>query len=88
MNAAPRSVTLRFRNHGTPAEGTLRPDLGADEVERLLEEAERLGLPRHPDPSTAALLAAVRLRTDVPRELYAAFAAVLSRIYAATEKLR
>ncbi|MGH8214398.1 MAG: flagellar biosynthesis protein [Rhodanobacteraceae bacterium] len=88
MNQAPRTVTLRFRDHGAPAEGTLRADLGADEVERMLEEAERLGLPRHPDPATAALLAAVRLRTDVPQEMYAALAAVLSRIYAATEKSR
>lgn len=88
MNQAPRTVTLRFRDDSAPPEATLRPDLGADDVERMLQEAEQLGLPRHPDPATAALLAAVRLRTDVPQELYAALAAVLSRIYAASEKLR
>lgn len=88
MNATPRTVVLRFRDDSAPPEATLRPDLSADEVEGMLQEAERLGLPRHPDPDTAALLAAVRLRTDVPQELYAALAAVLSRIYAAAEKLR
>lgn len=88
MNATPRTVVLRFRDDGAPPEATLRPDLSADEVEDMLQEAERLGLPRHPDPDTAALLAAVRLRTDVPQELYAALSAVLSRIYAAAEKLR
>lgn len=87
MNA-PRTVTLRFRNEAVPADGTLRADLGPDEVERLLQQAEAQGLPRHADPATAALLAAVRMRQDIPPALYAALAAVLSRIYAATERLR
>lgn len=88
MNAPPRSVTLRFRDHAAPAEGTLRADMDPEAVERMLQEAERLGLPRHPDPATAALLAAVRLRPDVPAALYAALAAVLSRVYAAAESRR
>lgn len=87
MNA-PRTVTLRFRNDSAPADGTLRADLDPDAVERLLQQAEAQGLPRHADPATAALLAAVRLRQDIPPALYAALAAVLSRIYAATERLR
>lgn len=88
MNQGPRTVTLRFRDHAAPAEGTLRADMDPDAVERMLQQAERLGLPRHPDPATAALLAAVRLRSDVPPALYAAFAAVLSRVYAAAERHR
>ncbi len=87
MNA-PRRVTLRFRDETTPADATLRADLDADQLERLLQQAEQMGLPRHADPATAALLAAVRVRQDVPTELYAALAAVLSRVYAATERLR
>ncbi len=88
MSNPPRSVTLRFRDDSAPAEATLRADLSADDVERMQQQAEQLGLPRHPDPSTAALLAAVRVRNDVPPELYAAFAAVLSLVYAATESVR
>lgn len=87
MNA-PRRVILRFRDESAPAEATLRADLGADQIERLLQQAERMGLPRHADPAAAALLAAVRVREDVPTELYTALAALLSRIYAATERLR
>ena len=88
MNAAPRTVTLRFRDDSAPAEASLQADLGAGDVERLLQQAEQMGLPRHADAATAALLAAVRVRQDIPAELYAALAAVLSRIYAATERLR
>lgn len=88
MTTTPRSVTLRFRDDMAPAQASLRPDLDATQVERLLQQAERMGLPRHPDPAAAALLAAVRVRTDIPPALYAALAAVLSRIYAAGEQLR
>lgn len=88
MNAPRRSVTLRLRDDAAPTQATLRPDLAPDEIEAMLQQAERMGLPRHPDPATAALLAAVRVRTDVPPELYAALAAVLSRVYAADERLR
>lgn len=88
MNGAPRTVVLRYRDEATPAQATLRADMDAEQVERMLQQAERLGLPRHPDPATAALLAAVRVRQDIPPALYAALAAVLSRIYAASEQLR
>ncbi len=87
MNAV-RNVTLRLHDGSTPAQASLQADLDAGEVERMLQQAEQMGLPRHADPATAALLAAVRVRQDVPTELYAALAAVLSRIYAATERLR
>ena len=88
MNPGERTVILRFRDDSAPPQATLRPDMDADAVERMLQQAERLGLPRHPDPATAALLAAVRLRSDVPPALYAALAAVLSRVYAAAESRR
>lgn len=88
MNDTPRTVVLRYRDDAAPLEASLRPDASTEEVEQMLQLAERMGLPRHPDPSTAALLAAARVRTDIPPELYAALAAVLSRIYAAGERLR
>lgn len=88
MSHAPRTVVLRYRDDSLPADATLRPDMDAAAVERMLQQAERMGLPRHPDPATAALLAAARIRTDIPTDLYAALAAVLSRIYAASERSR
>lgn len=88
MNRAPRSVVLRYRDDAAPAEATLRADMDADAVDAMLQQAERMGLPRHPDPAAAALLAAARVRADIPAELYAALAAVLSRVYAASERLR
>ncbi len=88
MSQATRTVTLAFRNDDTPAEPTLHADMDAAAIEGMLQQAERMGLPRHPDPGIAALLAAVRIRPDIPRELYAALAAVLSRVYAADETLR
>lgn len=87
MSSPHRTVTLQFRNEAEAPAGTLRADLAGEAIERLLQQAERLGLPRHPDPSIATLLAAVRVRHDVPVGLYAALAAVLSRVYAATERL-
>lgn len=87
MNHTPRSVVLRIHNDNT-ASDSRASTLSSDEVELLLQQAEDLGLPRHPDPSTAALLAAVRLRQDIPDTLYVALTAVLSRIYAAAERLQ
>lgn len=88
MNGTLRTVTLGYADHSAPEQARLRADMDAQATERMLQQAERLGLPRHPDPALATLLAAVRLREDIPRELYAALAAVLSRIYAANEALR
>lgn len=85
MSAPHRSVTLRYR--GQDGAG-LRPDMDAAQVEQLQREAERHGLPRHPDPQFAALLAAVRIREDVPPALYAAVASVLAQVYAAAERTR
>jgi len=40
-----------------------------------------MGLPLHPNPQIAALLAGLRLRDDVPVLLYAAAASVLAAVY-------
>ncbi|HEU0276310.1 MAG TPA: flagellar biosynthesis protein [Rhodanobacteraceae bacterium] len=78
-------VTLRVRAPTSAHAPTLRADLDAEGVEAMLRQAERLGLPPSDDPSARALLAAVRLRDDVPPLLYAALAAVLSRVLAAAD---
>jgi flagellar biosynthesis protein len=58
----------------------------AESLDILLARARALGLPLHHDPQIAALLAALRLRDDVPVQLYAAAASVLASVYDAAEE--
>lgn len=76
-----RKVSLRLAggNTSTP------PSLSPEALELLLSRARALGLPLHHDAQIAALLTSLRIRQDVPSELYAAAAAVLGTIYRASE---
>ncbi|UPG93639.1 flagellar biosynthesis protein [Luteibacter aegosomatissinici] len=76
-----RSVTLRM---ATPTSNGNTQRIDADGVKALLDRAQLLGLAPHLDPQIATLLAAVRLRDDVPSELYAALAAVVGTLLNAT----
>lgn len=83
-NALPsprRSVTLRL---ATPTSNGNTQRIDADGVKLLLERAQSLGLAPQLDPQIATLLAAVRLREDVPPELYAALSAVVGTLLQAT----
>ncbi len=73
---ARRLVSLRL------ADGSheIKP-LPAESLDTLLARARSLGIPLHHDPQIAALLAALRLREDVPTLLYAAAASVLATVY-------
>ena len=89
MNAddtPPRRVVLRYCAEQSAPK--LMPDLSPAQLEAMQDAAERLGLPRHPDPQMAALLAAVRLREDVPERLFSAAAGVLEAVYKAREHKR
>ncbi|URL59190.1 flagellar biosynthesis protein [Luteibacter flocculans] len=77
-----RSVTLRL---ASPSSNGNSQRIDADGVKAMLERAQALGLAPQLDPQIAALLAAVRLRDDVPPELYAALAAVVGTLLAAVE---
>jgi flagellar biosynthesis protein len=77
-----RSVTLRL---ATPTSNGNSQRIDADGVKLMLERAQALGLAPQLDPQIATLLAAVRLRDDVPTELYAALAAVVGTLLTATE---
>ncbi|QWT20406.1 hypothetical protein KPL74_22020 [Bacillus sp. NP157] len=77
-----RSVTLRL---ATPTSSGNTQRIDADGVKALLERAQQLGLAPQLDPQIATLLAAVRLRDDVPPELYAALAAVVGTLLKATQ---
>jgi flagellar biosynthesis protein len=74
-----RRVTLRLA--GPEAKATPLPP---EALELLLARARALGLPLHHDPQVASILAALRLRDDVPVLLYAATAAVLASVYDAS----
>jgi flagellar biosynthesis protein len=76
FSPSPRRVTLRLAGPETKT-----PPLPPEALELLLTRARALGLPLHHDPQVAAILAALRLREDVPVLLYAAAAAVLASIY-------
>ena len=77
-----RRVNLRLSGPGTAETRTLPPE----SLESLRARAQALGLPLHPDPQIAALLAGLRLRDDVPVLLYAAAASVLAAVYDAAEE--
>jgi len=77
-----RRVSLRLSGPGS-AETRALP---SESLESLRARAQALGLPLHPDPQIAALLAGLRLRDDVPVLLYAAAASVLAALYDATEE--
>ena len=76
-----RRVTLRLAGPETKA-----TPLAPEALELLLARARALGLPLHHDPQVASILAALRLRDDVPVLLYAAAAAVLASVYDAAEE--
>ncbi|NKJ21171.1 flagellar biosynthesis protein [Dyella sp. SG609] len=76
-----RKVTLRVA-----AGGAASPALPPEALEQLLARARGLGIALHHDAQVGALLAALKLRADIPVELYAAAAAVLSSVYRASEE--
>ncbi|HEY4294421.1 flagellar biosynthesis protein [Luteibacter sp.] len=77
-----RSVTLRL---ASPTSSGNSQRIDTEGVKSMLERAQALGLAPQLDPQIATLLAAVRLRDDVPPELYAALAAVVGTLLTAVE---
>ncbi|WP_426700461.1 flagellar biosynthesis protein [Rhodanobacter sp. Col0626] len=80
-SSPPRRVSLRLAS----GNGEIKA-MPAESLEALRARAQSLGLPLHHDPQIAALLAALRLRDDVPVLLYAAAASVLAAVYDAAEE--
>lgn len=83
MNTPPptRRVSLRLSNGDDDAKS-----MPPESLELLLARARELGVPLHHDAQIAALLAALRLRDDIPVQLYASAASVLATIYDASEE--
>ena len=81
-----RRVTLRLASGAGDSAQPVR--VAPETLELLLARARDQGIPLHDDPQIAGLLAALRLRDDVPGTLYAAAASVLACVYEASgEKL-
>lgn len=78
-----RRVTLRLAG---PGDDKPTPALPPEALETLFARANALGIPLHRDPHIGAVLAALRLRDDVPTLLYAAAAAVLACVYDAADE--
>ena len=81
LRPARRLVSLRLTDGSHEMKA-----MPAESLETLLARARLLGIPLHHDPQIAALLAALRLREDVPTLLYAAAASVLATVYDAAEE--
>lgn len=75
-----RKVSLTLACGGAEMKG-----MPAESLQALLARARALGIPLHHDPQVASLLAALRMRDDVPVQLYAAAASVLATIYDAVD---
>lgn len=78
-----RRVTLKLAHSGGDA-ADASPRVPAETLELLLARARDQGIPLHQDAQIASLLAALRLRDDVPGTLYAAAASVLASVYEAS----
>ena len=78
MNNQPpaQRVSLRLSSGGDDAK-----PMPPESLELLLARARELGVPLHHDAQIGALLAALRLRDDIPVQLYASAASVLATIY-------
>ena len=77
-----RRVTLKISGGGDAASAPVQ--LPPEAMTLLLARAKDQGIPLHPDPQIASLLATLRLREDVPSTLYAAAASVLACVYEAS----
>ena len=88
MNTAVRkAVALRYDDEGSSAPTVVAKGRGyiADQIRQL---AESSGIPIHRDNDLVELLAQVDLDREIPGELYAAVAEVLSWVYRANDEIR
>lgn len=78
MKTTKRAVALEYGHRDTPVLSAI----GSGEVaERIIAEARRCGIYISSDPQLVGLLGQLDLDQQIPEELYAAVAAVLSWAY-------
>lgn len=82
-----RAVALRYREESDSAPRVVASGSG-HLAEKIKEIAEKNGIPLHQDNDLVELLAQVEIDREIPPELYAAIAEVLSWIYRANNRMR
>jgi flagellar biosynthesis protein len=87
QQGAEQAVALRYRTHADHAPRVVAK--GEGYIARKIKEIARAhGIPIRRDDDLVELLAQVDIDREIPPELYAAVAEVLSWIYRANESLR
>jgi flagellar biosynthesis protein len=81
-----KAVALKFRREDSAP--TVVAKGQGFVAETIKETARRFGIPIHRDDDLIELLAQVELDRQIPSELYAAVAEILSWIYRANETLK
>lgn len=74
------AVALKYKQKQDQAPKVVASGKGTI-AERIIEEAEKCGVPLYEDPELAALLAALPLEREIPPELYESVAKILAFIY-------
>jgi flagellar biosynthesis protein len=82
-----KAVALKYRRDDDAAPRVVAKGEGLV-ARRIKAMAESLGIPIHRDDDLVALLAQVEIDREIPAELYAAVAEVLSWIYRANQEMR
>lgn len=78
--ASVRAVALRYDEGGPRAPQVVAKGIG-DVAERLLEVAAKAGVPVREDADLVELLSACHLGDEIPEELYAVVAELLTWLY-------
>ncbi|MBN1758585.1 MAG: EscU/YscU/HrcU family type III secretion system export apparatus switch protein [Chitinispirillaceae bacterium] len=81
-----KAVALRYRKEDDRAPRVIAKGEG-DIAKKIREVAESNGIPIHRDDALVELLAQIEIDREIPQELYAAVAELLSWIYRANSAL-
>lgn len=82
-----QAIALKYREHEDNAPKVVAKGLGVA-AKKIKEIAEANGIPIHRDDDLVELLAQVDIDREIPPELYAAIAEILSWVYRANDSLR
>ncbi|GFN23747.1 MAG: EscU/YscU/HrcU family type III secretion system export apparatus switch protein [Thermoanaerobacteraceae bacterium] len=80
-----KAVALRYEENEDPAPQVVASGRGPV-AERIIETAQKSGVPIHRDPDLAEMLSTLDIGTQIPPELYQVVAEVLVFIYSLDQK--
>lgn len=73
-----RAVALEYGNRAAPV---VSAKAEAEQAQRMIDEAMRLGVHLARDPQLVAVLSKLDTDEEIPREVYSAVAVILSWVY-------